>query len=53
MEHTDKTNLNSSPVSYNWNNVVKSLVTYSSYHGDSCIKLYSVVVKHQAIETTG
>lgn len=46
MEHTNKTNLNSSPISYNWNKVVKSLGTYPSYHGDSCIKLYSVVVKH-------
>lgn len=52
MEYTDKTNLNSSPCKlwqeWGW----KSLVTYYDYHGDFCIKLYSVLVKGQATETT-
>lgn len=51
MEYTDKTNLTALPVSYR-NEVEKSLVTYYDYHGDFCIKLYSVLVKDQATETT-
>lgn len=51
MENTDNKQT-ALPVSYDRNEVGKSLVTYSDYHGDFCIKLYSVLVKHQASETT-